>query len=221
MPRSWARVVQRRPPRIEPRPKILIVCEGEKTEYGYFVAFRGKENIRLLSIEVTTAHSDPRSVVEHAIAERDRAAKRARRLHDDNERFDEVWCVVDVDEHKLLPQAIALATREKIAVVVSNPCFDLWVLLHVRDQRAQLSAQKVKSACRKHVRNYTGEAPFEDLWPLYGAAHTRALELCKKGTLQPNVPHNPGTHVHWLTERLRELGRNQALRIQLRLTGRR
>lgn len=46
------------------------------------------------------------------------------------ERTDEVWAVVDQDQHSTLKDALALARREGVKVALSKPCFEVWLLLH-------------------------------------------------------------------------------------------
>jgi hypothetical protein len=58
----------------------------------------------------------------------------------DNEAdsFDDVWCVVEVDEFDL-GSAVTLARRERISLAVSNPCFETWLVLHFTDHTAPLT----------------------------------------------------------------------------------
>lgn len=86
----------------------------------------------------------PRDLVEHA-----------RRIAPANgEDFDEVWCVVDVDDFDLEP-AVALAAKLDVRLAVSNPCFELWLLLHYQDCAAPLcDAKAVLRQLAKHVPGY-------------------------------------------------------------------
>jgi len=202
--------------KVDVRRSVLIVCEGEKTEYFYFRSFRAHENVRLISVDVVHTDSDPVSVVERAISRRGEAAERALKSRDANERIDEVWCVIDVDEHAGLEAALTLAAKNRINIAVSNPCFELWILLHVCDHRAYIKAHRAKKTCKSKVPKYDGSIPFLELWPYYPVAVERAKKLDNGKT----IPNNPGTRVYILTERLRELGRKRALARQLRTTGR-
>lgn len=209
---------QRRRPKVPPRPSLLVVCEGEKTEYRYFRNARRLQGIRLLKIEVEQNHSDPVSVVRTAIRLKDEAADRARRFEDDNERFDEVWCAIDVDRHAKLDQALSLAAENSIGVAISNPCFELWILLHVCEQSAELSAQQAKAACRKAIKGFTGTIPFAMFGDEYFQALTRAKKLDRVHTGKQK-PGNPCTRVYLLTEKLSSMGKSALLK-QLKQTGR-
>lgn len=43
--------------------------------------------------------------------------------------YDQVWCVLDVDDFDF-GEALAAARRSDINLAISNPCFELWLLLH-------------------------------------------------------------------------------------------
>ena len=54
---------------------------------------------------------------------------------------DEYWCVFDIEDN--LPRALPIiekAIANGFNVAVTNPCIELWILLHFVDQRASLCA---------------------------------------------------------------------------------
>lgn len=70
------------------------------------------------------------------------------------DEFDEVWCVVDSDEFDLEP-AVAIAAKLNVRLAVSNPCFELWLLLHHQDCAAPLCDTKaVLRQLAKQVPGY-------------------------------------------------------------------
>ena len=118
---------------------ILIVTEGEKSEATYFSHFRTRKpniEIRIASNSKNGAKTDYMNLIRKAL-----------RIREDNglsiESGDSVWIVVDGDVNYQAPDAVnarnnALsharnrAAKEKITLIVSNPCFELWYLLHKR-----------------------------------------------------------------------------------------
>ncbi len=78
--------------------RILIVCEGKKTEPNYFEEIR--QELRLPKTEVRVLHSDagtePRLIVDHAVA-----------VFLEDPSFDIVYAVFDRDEHKTYHDALA------------------------------------------------------------------------------------------------------------------
>jgi len=59
--------LRRRPPTKRGRPIILIVCEGEETEYRYFEAMRKRGSLISVSIEVVGSGRQSKYLVEKAM----------------------------------------------------------------------------------------------------------------------------------------------------------
>jgi len=73
----------------------------------------------------------------------DVAVEHKRRSERDQKRgrgraYDEVWCVFDVDEHHAISEARRKARDNDVRLAISNPCIELWFLLHFQDQTAEL-----------------------------------------------------------------------------------
>jgi hypothetical protein len=106
---------------------VVVYCEGSITEPEYQRAFKRLPSVRRqtsVRIEIAAETAVPYPLVEAA-------ASRAREAE-----VDEVWCFIDVEAptpHPRLPEAIALARRADVRLAVSNPCFELWLVLHDRD----------------------------------------------------------------------------------------
>lgn len=125
---------KRRPPVRQPFDRVLIVCEGSKTEPLYFRALVEDLRLSAANVEVTgDGGSAPQSVVEYAI-----------RRFEADPSYDQVWCVFDRDAHPRFHEALdqvkhrkltRRANRRKIGTccfeaVPSTPCFEYWLLLH-------------------------------------------------------------------------------------------
>jgi RloB-like protein len=204
--RKVARELQRRRPLLDPRPRILVVCEGSATEPDYFAEF--SQDLRaVISLVVDDEGGTPKTLVERAVAEKQKAERLARRSGDLSSRFSEIWCVFDIDQHPLVPDARQQAQAHGINLAVSNPCFELWLLLHFRDQNAFISRQSAQSACRHHMPGYQKHPDLELLRPGYDAAVLRATQLSSRNMRDGEPEKNPSTEVHLLTERLSHFGR--------------
>jgi hypothetical protein len=119
---------RRRPGSREPADRILIVCGGDVTEPSYFEGLRQFHRNPAIKVVIRKKSVDPASLVAYAVKLRD----------NDADSFEDVWCVVDVDEFDLGP-AMVLAARKNISLAVSNPCFETWLLLHFTDHTATLT----------------------------------------------------------------------------------
>ncbi|MBE8997629.1 RloB domain-containing protein [Nostoc sp. LEGE 12447] len=136
--------------------KILIACEGSKTEPIYFNSIRNELRSSTLDIIVLPHQNktDPRSIIERLIEERQQRK--------DNQQWskeDEAWAVFDGDEHieKSLENwqsAINRATSQKINLAITNPCFELWYLIHFQDHFAQINRDRLVNLLGKHIPNY-------------------------------------------------------------------
>ncbi len=179
------------------------MVEGEVTEPEYFSFVRRSLRDSLLVIEVSREKGEPLRLVEAAVREKERADREARRRQDENLRFDEVWCVVDVDEHERLPDALLLAERSDISVAVSNPCFELWILLHFADQHGFLTAHEASRRLRSHIDGYEKHLDCTVLAGKYSTALARARSLAEMHERNGSVSgSNPSTGVWRLIEAL-------------------
>ena len=123
----------RRAPNRDPGRRILIVCEGEVTEREYFEGFRRWCKNPRVVIAFDGPAGVPLTLVGRAKQRRDEADLAASRAGDDFLRYDEVWCVFDVDEHPHVVSAREGALAAGLRIAMSNPCFELWLLLHFAD----------------------------------------------------------------------------------------
>lgn len=190
--------------------KALIVCEGEKTERGYFEAVR--QSMRLPTLRIRVVHpnaTDPLTIVEATIEERARLASQGLWL-----RGDEAWVVFDGDEHMNASadrwnRAIQLARGKTIRLAISNPCFELWYLIHFQDQTANISRVNACRSLRRHVNVYEKSSI---LWPVplqpLTAAAVRRAEAVAYQAVRNSLAEfsNPSTGVHELVQSLLALG---------------
>lgn len=152
-----------------PGRKVIIACEGGKTEPGYFAEIRVSKHLpRERIVLVPPLGTDPLSVVDAALAEK-AALKKARRWF----AGDSAWAVFDGDEHfQACPDnwnaARQKALHHEIELAVSNPCFELWLLLHFRQCSTELHRDKARRLLRRWVKAY------EKALPIYGS-HLKTL----------------------------------------------
>lgn len=170
------------------------------TEEAYLLFWKRRFR-QLTLVEVHEFRGTPMSLVEKAVelkTEEEREAKRGRgRAHD------QVWCVFDVDAHPYLHDAIALAAAEGINVAISNPCIELWFLLHFVDQRAYIdrhAAQKEAKAALSCNKQLTTSA-LERMADNFDTAKERARKLDDKHLKDDTpAPGNPSSGVWRLVD---------------------
>lgn len=143
MPRRENRSRRRGPLRIS-RPRLLVVIGSLRTEQDYLIGLRDSAGTRAVDIQLVRRAKSPEAVVAYA-------ADFVARASDD---FDEVWCVYDVDEFDV-GLAGREAARHRFRLAVSDPCFELWLLLHHEDCGAFLGGyREVERRLRKHLPGY-------------------------------------------------------------------
>ncbi|MEE9383279.1 MAG: RloB family protein [Nannocystaceae bacterium] len=178
----------------------MVVCEGKVTEPTYISGFTRECRTTLVQVEISNRHGVPRALVETA-KELMRAAKeQAHREKDDNCLYNEVWCLPDVDDHPKLDEARQMAHDNGIEFVASNPCFELWLLLHFQDNPGMQHRDDLKRMMRKHIAGYDKHFEFRDLAPLYEDAKDRAQRMQRQADEDGEPHRNPTTGVFRLTE---------------------
>lgn len=105
--------------------KILIVCEGEKTEPNYFRGWVDRICNANLYIDGDGYNTD--SLVENYVPKVIEKLERQGIVD-----FDEIWVVFDKDSFSddNFNRAIQLAENNGYKVAVSNQAFELWYILH-------------------------------------------------------------------------------------------
>lgn len=125
-----ARDLKRKSPSMEAHKRVLIVCEGEKTEPLYFQGLKRFYQLNSDIVEITgDCGSSPNSVWEEAQMQYQKSKKLAN-------PYDKVYCVFDRDMHSTYTQTVQAIRSKKpkdtFFAITSNPCFEYWLLLHFR-----------------------------------------------------------------------------------------
>lgn len=201
-----------------PRDRVLIVCEGEKTEVHYFEEMR--KELRVSSAKITVLHSaygtEPKNVAEYA---------EYLFLYGDTHKgitskaFDIVYAVFDRDEHPYYHEALKkmdiLGKKYKndkkdnvFHAIPSVPCFELWVLLHFQNVFSALSRHEVFRCLKKICPLYDKSSLtlYKDTKNNLPNAIARAKILNAKTT--PHDGTEPYTAVVDVVEKLQEQVRN-------------
>lgn len=174
--------LRRRAPTLEPKKRILLVCEGEVTEVDYFEHLRSKTKSSNLDIEVCGKEcgSSPTSVVSFAL-ERSRQEGPY-----DCGGYDKVFCVFDRDDHQDFEKAkgqILSARKSNSAFkggsiddVWSDPCFEVWLTMHFSNSRAPYVASNGLTIGQSVSRNLRKYSPFGNFEKKLDAAQLSALD---------------------------------------------
>jgi len=141
--------------------------------------------------------------VQTAKDHKKRAEADAKRERDENLAYDSVWCVFDVDDHPHIPDAQQMARDNDIQLSISNPCFELWLLLHFRENPGMQPRHKVQRMLVKYVSGYDKDVKYATYSDGYQQAVIRAKRLDESAESDGESGRNPTTGVYQLTEIIR------------------
>jgi len=179
--------------------RILIVCEGEKTEPNYFIKFKANPEIFDI-IDVQGTGCNTVSLITAAIKIKDEAIQK-------KEPYIETWCVFDKDDFSIdaFEKAIKLAEHSQIRCAYSIEAFELWYMLHFNFydtafSRSQYGEKLSELLGKPYLKNDPG------MYLLLSKKQSRAIQnarkLYNKQCLLPFKDRNPITTVFQLVERL-------------------
>lgn len=176
------------------RRELLVFVEGKVTEEEYLNHYHRRHR-REVRVHIDAFRGVPISLVRRAIEAKKKSEKDARRRR--GRAYDEVWCVFDVDRHSALNEAVSLAREHEINVAVSNPCIELWFLLHFSNQTAYIERHDAQTAAKAHTKCRKSLSPeaLADLDEKYEEAKARAIFLDEKhhGDERPFPKNNPSS----------------------------
>ncbi len=169
--------------------RIVVFCEGEKSEPTYLQEFIREHGSALINLEIIPAGGVPKTLVDSA---RDRI-KVWKRDKSNYRSEDTVWVMFDCDDHPRLKNALEEARNHGISVAYSAPCFELWAILHRRDFDAAIDHRALQAECEKCVDGYDRKRgkviSYERLRDGYDLACKRAATLRERrkndGALRP------------------------------------
>ena len=194
---------ERRPARSErvreQNRRLLVVTEGAITEPEYLEGFKRTWRA-LVDVRIAGGEGDPSHVVARAIELRDAAGAQSDPLG-----YDEVWVAFDRDEHAHFNAAIDRARACSLQVAASNPCFELWLLLHFRDNPGAQHRHAIQKLLAEHDGGAGKRVDFEQHYAhRHDDAATRARRL-QAAADEAEEPHrNPTTGFFRLTEAIKK-----------------
>jgi hypothetical protein len=123
--------LRRRRPVREPKRLFTIVCEGQNTEPDYFRALRAVVRETRVELVIIPAVGVPMTIAQRSatLARQAGLAGRRRKVASYEEN-DEIGAVFDRDEHPGYEEAVRVCEASRVGVARSNPCFELWLILH-------------------------------------------------------------------------------------------
>lgn len=154
------------------KPVVYLICEGSETEIRYFKRFRSRD----CNIDIIPIPSQYKSA--------DKLVQKAQATIGNNPYYpdegDKIWCVFDRDDNTngMIAKAKQIAQKEGYQIAFSNPCFEVWFLLHFNGQataiencEAVIKLLKKKGRLEQYEKN---KDVYEQLKPFQEVAIDRA-----------------------------------------------
>lgn len=181
----------------------MIGCEGKnQTEKNYFLNFNKIQNEYRI-IEAKGIKSDSEGV----LSDLNKSIKKEE-LEINN--GDIPACFIDVDfsisRKSVIRTVLITAKAQNIRVYLSNPCFEIWYLLHFRYSTKQYNSNdEVINELKKYLANYKkNQNVFDILLPLLSSALNNAKKLVNYHSNNKSdcLNFSPSTDVYQLIELL-------------------
>lgn len=224
-PLKYIEPARRKGESLTARKAFLIACEGECTEPGYIkdLVDQEKRNRRIAEGTVVMIaphrHSNPCGVLSDLI---EMAGQQS---------FDERWIVIDRDEVEYkgkgfgghaqedFSRAIQESRKNGVKVACSNPCFELWIVLHFeyrdtacgRDDIQRKALEKINSLLpkEKQIRKVDDMKSLENLYSLLRGRTDTACRFAEKLAGNEEEHKNPSTGMYRLVRTILSLPGSQ------------
>ncbi len=167
------------------KPTFFVFCEGESEE-AYISFLRRLYRVPIEIYVKTAGNRINQKYIQNSI-----------RQHSNHPK-DKLFLLYDIDVPGMLEKLRAIKNSN---LLVSNPCFELWYILHYCNQSAEITAQecveKFQRICKEYRKGFISTKLTERLSGDMGKAIQRAKKL--------TFYQNPSTSVYLIIEELQKV----------------
>ena len=164
------------------KPNFFVFCEGE-TEMAYVKFLR---SLYRAPIQVIPKKGKSNISEDFIVKSKNEYVQTEQ---------DKVFLMYDLDVDGMLEQLQKIPNAE---LLVSNPCVELWFLLHYQEQKTSISSDKCIKKLQKFSKEYKKGTLSEEEKDVFAKNKELAIERAKKLAKF----HNPSTTVYRLLENL-------------------
>ena len=170
------------------KQRYAVFTEGLVTESQYLEMLLKHLRPRHATFSIKPIGKDPSRVFTEYL--------KAERRGD----FDQAILVIDVDQHQKLDEVLReCKSSTTVDAVVTNPCFELWLLWHTTDRRAYTETRDCVRLARSS--RLIGDKDLTAGFPI--ASFPEAVKRAQQAwpTIMPNKKGpNPSSAMPWLIE---------------------
>ena len=165
------------------KPNFFVFCEGE-TEIAYVKFLRSLYRAPIQVIPKKGKSNISEDYIERSKNEYVRTGQ------------DRVFLMYDLDVDGMLEHLLKIPNAE---LLVSNPCIELWFLLHYQEQKVEITSGKCIQKLHKVSKGFRKGGLSEEEKKVLAENRELAVERAKKLAEY----HNPSTTVFKLLEKLK------------------
>lgn len=169
----------------EIRPTFFVFCEGESEE-SYISFIRSKYRIPIKIKSKISSSGISQKYVSNFL--------RFQPTHEKDRNF----LLYDIDRPEMLEKLQSISGS---ILLVSNPCIELWFILHICNHTAEATSEemlrKLKRKCKNYKKGYICEELKDKLNTRIDDACNRAKDLC--------LYNNPSTSVFRLIDEIKNI----------------
>lgn len=194
---------RRRQPHLAPKPRFVIVIEGDSTELDYFRILGQHCPGVSIKCKKSNHHSSPKNVLKKIQNELSSHPL---------EPGDQAWIVVDRDQwpvEQLFDIKKWVKRQKNVRIALSNPKFEFWLLLHFENARGVRTPKVCDERLRRYLKDYDKSLNNSD-FPI--ELICGAIQRAKKIVINPEEwPNQSGTtDVHELVSEILRLGNHES-----------
>jgi hypothetical protein len=159
------------------RNVVLVVTEGE-TERKYFNGFKKRD----CDVEIKVPNSRPTDALNLVKF----CVNQMKQNGLDLEEGDVAICAFDIlgNDASHLEEAFSMAESNGIILALSNPCFELWYLLHFREVDHKVNCKEAEMLLNDFIPGYRKAEDYSEiLGPKQADAIRRSSSLRRKGKI--------------------------------------
>ena len=181
------------------RKTFYLFCEGKNTEPHYFEALKQKYK-QYVDLRIKGAIGVPMTITKEIIKEKEK--KKIDNIED------QYWAVFDCDEHPCYERAKKECHDRNIPFAYSDPCFELWHILHFQEYDKSCKRHDVQKLAETLIEGYerkTGKTT--DFYPLLDKleeAEERAEKQRQNRETEGRTNGSPSTSIYELTRAIKK-----------------
>jgi RloB-like protein len=175
---------------------VVIAIEDAKAEWckvKYFDLFNSSK-VKIELIPNRGNQSSPDEIFNNL------KNKKNKDTYDEKDQF---WLSVDFDRWgKKLAKIKRLCEDQRFGLAISNPCFELWLILHLQDHTTSLTSKECKTLLGNTLNRYPDLQKRKEL---FENNLLRAIDRAKGLDSGKPFPDNPGSHIYKLINAIQKL----------------